>query len=306
MSRVRPKRRNIFLALLGVILLALIFTNLPDNGGPIQNGKTLDEWLTVLYQGMYQSGAVNTEPAQAAVKALGTNAVPHLVRRIAEGKDRTGPVVWLIVRVPRLRRIDWLREWVTDNPRRARAEGAAEAFSYLGSAGDSAVDELSRLVNANPPPVAGYAALRALGGIGTTNCLPPLLAAMTHTNAYIRANAAAALGNLKESARPAIPLLIASLEHSNMHLAICAANALGKLKLEPEIVVPALIKGLADPRPDVRFVTIISLQHLGPLARPAVPALLELAGASDPQTRDSARNALQQIAPEVLTNAPAE
>jgi hypothetical protein len=299
-----PKRRKLLIifSFIGIALLVVILANLPGDHGPMQNGKSLDEWLMVFYESRYRPEFNHTEPAQLAIKALGSNAVPHLVRRIAEGKERTLHVAWLVNGSPSLRKIEWLRKWANDDPRQALADGASDAFWDVGPAGDSAVAELTRLASLPNSTITARRALHALGGIGTTNCLPQLIAAMTNSNADIRASAADALKNLKDSARPAVPLLVASLRHPNTRLALSSANALGWLKLEPEIVVPALTAGLEDSRPIIREVTMSSLLQMGQFARPAIPALLNLTNAPDQRTRDAARDVIRQIAPEVLTN----
>ncbi len=130
-----------------------------------------------------------------------------------------------------------------------------------------------------------------------TNCL-------RDSRQKVQRQAACGLSDFGEKARPAVPVLIQCLKDTNAGVASLGAYSLGKLKLEPDSVVPALTECLQDPRQQVRREAARALRAYGEQARPALPGLLNLLTAPDFLSRVSATNALLQIAPEVLTNAP--
>lgn len=85
-------------------------------------------------------------------------------------------------------------------------------------------------------------------------------------------------------------------------------SILGDKKYKPEIIIPALANMFLKPQTSGQYAqheAIIGLPHYGPEARCAVPHLQKLLTARDFMVRESARSALRQIAPEILTNATA-
>lgn len=94
------------------------------------------------------------------------------------------------------------------------------------------------------------------------------------------------------------------LRHPNHFYRERAADALGGLHIDPEVVVPALTNLVQDSSPAARFIAIMALGRFGPAARPAAPLILETL-----KTREDlqwvSKNALREIAPEMLTNGPA-
>jgi len=70
-------------------------------------------------------------------------------------------------------------------------------------------------------------------------------------------------------------------------------------------VIPSLLKMAEDQDALLRSWAILTLRDFGQEARRAVPALLAALSDNEAAVRESATNALQSIAPEVLSNASA-
>ena len=106
------------------------------------------------------------------------------------------------------------------------------------------------------------------------------------------------------NALSAVPALVTCLADEDDALAIQAATALRCLRLRPDLVLPALTGRLQDPRPNIRITAAETLGSFGEPARLAVRPLMLLLHDPESDVREAATNALLEIAPEALTNAP--
>ena len=82
--------------------------------------------------------------------------------------------------------------------------------------------------------------------------VPALAEALKDTEPLVRYNAAGALWNLKEAARPALPALQLAVRDSDGGVRVQAAGALRALQVSPVEWVAAVRAGTKDPEPDVR------------------------------------------------------
>lgn len=236
---------------------------------PKHEGKSLTEWLT-LYQNA-DDGSPGEREADAAVRTIGTNALPTLITWIAS---------------------DDLDEQFF----------AKNGFQILGTAAQPAVESLGRmLVSTNQ--VISLIAAQCLGHIGAP-ALPALLAGLTNRQFRVGTAASLAIVELGTNASPAIPILLRHLQHPNHFYRERAADALGNLCIEPEMVVPALAHLLKDDSKAARYLALRGLENYESRARPAVPAMTALLADPEESIRETAANVLRKIAPEVLTNAP--
>ncbi len=108
----------------------------------------------------------------------------------------------------------------------------------------------------------------ALGKLGDTSAVPPLIVALQDENEFVRQKAGEALGQLGDIS--AVPALIAALQDNDNNVRKSVAKALGNLG--DIAAVPALIAALQDNDSDVRGNTALALENLGDVA--AVPALI--------------------------------
>src|SRR2546430_5386123 len=238
---------------------------------PKHGDKSLTEWLQI-----YQKAAEGTSDerqAVAAVRTIGTNALPYLTK--------------------------WIASEDLDQQLKAK-----DGFQILGPVGESAVPSLGKMLTSTNEAIS-FIAGQCLGHIGAP-ALPELLAGLTNRHFRVGTAAALAIVDLGTNASSAVPIFLRHLEHPNHFYRERAADALGKLHIEPETVVPALIRLLEDNSKAARYFAISGLENFQARARPAVPAITVILTDPDEGLREAATNALRQIAPEVLTNKPSQ
>ncbi|MEI7731456.1 MAG: HEAT repeat domain-containing protein [Verrucomicrobiota bacterium] len=219
-----------------------------------------------------------------ALSKIGTNAIPFLftwMRSTYDIKSSEGEL------------------------RAARARAAAGVFSVLGTNARPAIPELGRMVN-EPTNYFDYdLATVALCGIGNEG-LPALAAALANPKTPDRTGLVWRM-SLSFHTNPAVvPVFAKCLQDTDNKLREQVALALGSMVLAPEVAVPALADCLKDaPPPPLRRRLFRTLAAFGPQGRAAIPVLVTRLNDPDLEARTDATNALQRIAPEVLTNSPA-
>ena len=274
------------------IVLGLFWFALTRQREPRYDGRSLSEWLR-LHEQEVMTRHFTGKPADA-VRHIGTNALPFLVRWIQE-YEMFPP--WKV----RLRNYaanlgspggEILMETIAK--RELRAVRAFSAFELLGEAAAPAIPDLVRVANQGNSG-SSPAATAALVHLGK-DALPPLLALMTDSTFPFRNEAMMSVGRmhyLGTNAHPAVVLLIQSL--SDPHLATSAAKVLGNLRLESDITVPALVECTHSPQKLLRMCAANSLGKFGASARPAVPHITKLLVDTDDSVRMAATNTLALI-----------
>jgi HEAT repeat protein len=291
------KHQRLYLLLLCAAVALVMIVSLSRNHEPSYDGQSLSHWLVALTD---NSPEGNPERAEEAIRQIGTNAIPLLVRYASYT-----PPPWQSTAVAAISTFGkWLgRAWYDPwNTSQVRGEGALMALGILGPSAASAIPELTRLMNSPNDFDRAKNATFALGHLGGES-LPPLMTVLTNPQSPMCGMAALSLSLLGTNARPAVPILIGYLRATNM-LAACAATSLGMLRQEPHLVVPALTQALHDPRPEIRCAAAHALEQFGDQARSAQPALLSLLNDTDDRTRYVATNALRNIAPKALPDVP--
>ena len=139
------KRRRLLLILLApVASIALAFFIWPREPEPEYNGAPLSEWLE-----RYRE---NKPQAAEAIRHIGTNALPFLVRWIQyETPGWRNFLNHLHTRLLSSAQNSRALQWLLDDKADRRAELAVEAFWALGSKASPASDELLRLALAENP-----------------------------------------------------------------------------------------------------------------------------------------------------------
>jgi HEAT repeat protein len=259
------KRRILFLA---TTCLAVALVALPAGSAePKYQGRSLTKWLSLFREA--EADTAQEKRASEAVRAIGTNAIPQLLRMLTSEDFQV--------------QMD-----------------AKSAFTILGPVAAPAVPALAKLL-AGTNELDMFMAAQALGEIGAP-ALPVLMETLTNRHYKVATQAYLAIPALGTNARPAIPILLRDLQHPNHFYRERAAGALGGLHIEPEIVVPALTNLLDDPSPAARWIALNALGAFGPAARSAVPVIKPFL--TDSNFDVAAKIALREIAPEVLTNLP--
>jgi HEAT repeats len=271
------------------------------------NGKTLSEWMWTRQIAQSQARLLEAEDA---VRHIGTNALPWF------GK-------WLTYEPPTWKRkmshrvfLDRLPAplWRLVFKREFQGLTSLDGLMILAPMSSSEVTaELTRVVDKWPAPgwERGFGALEALGHLS----LPGLVVIATNRvrAAELRCQALESIGTIisreRMRARPnqesdrvlVTQVLVPYLEERD--LAWAAASALGRARLNPEVVVQALTNAMRFEDMRTQTQVAAALGGFKRDARCAIPALTLRLSNADERIRLAATNALNRIAPEVLTNA---
>ena len=135
----------------------------------------------------------------------------------------------------------------------------------------------------------------------TESIQPALRVALGDEDSMVAADAARALGALRERASPSVRSLMEALSHGEPHVRIYAAEALASIGPKAGAAVQDLAKALGDPIPGVRWAAGEALAGIGPAASLAVPQLIEALKDEFLYVRICAAGALGSIGPKAET-----
>lgn len=144
---------------------------------------------------------------------------------------------------------------VNDNYASVR-QACAEALGMIGS--PAAIDALIQVLNGNDEASVRAAAARSLGMIGGEEVIPHLINALMDPNSGVRF---AAMEGLVFVGSAAIDDLIAALGHSNGYVRVYSAMALGEIG-DPS-AIPALIALMDDDNYEIRKAAGIAISKMG-------------------------------------------
>jgi len=227
--------------------------------------------------------AASNEDARA-IRAIGTNAIPFLVRQLKWRDSR--PKAYLLEQlrrlygpIPRERRLvlHFLR---VDFRRR---EAARQVFGVLGPLAASAVPELVKMIEGPDDEIASGATL-ALNAMGPSAL--PALPALRRRLKQRKFDAFVGLAGLGSLAAPAVPELITLLHDSNIKLQIETSFELLRIGKEASTAVPALIDALGSSNSNVRDAAAAALDRIGVTNRSVMDAISKHRNAPDPVVRD--------------------
>jgi hypothetical protein len=304
------RRKRIFIVLVVCVLVGIgVVAFWPGEREPEYNGKKLSEWLNLYEEARFKEDPQKQRAGAEAVQHIGTNALPWLVKWIEYGrpawKDR---LVRFVVKIPS----STIIRWYTEGDR--LGFGAVMAFEVLGPKAAPAVPELARIASRSGSGFSQMWAMDALSHIGR-EAFPTLLVAMG--NRKTEFGAALRMSRLAEQGvdiGPAMPALLLIDRHTREHFQKAEKMNSGPLFYDPlhvtstllsenrPFLIPALTNCLHHTNSDVRVEAAEALGSLRDRARPAVPALKEALDDRVIAVQEAAINALEKIAPEVLTN----
>ena len=190
---------------------------------PVYQGKSVKTWLLQLSTPDPKA----RDEAEAALQALGTNAVPELARLLRADDARWRTLLWShTARIPRpvrgpvMQRVGPPKAYLI-RPAAARA---------LGTLGPAAAAAEPDLVRALQDKVNGtyWEAGGALGRIGMVS-VPDLMRALRDGDTLVRIAAAYGLGGVGPDAVSAVPLLTEMLTRGNSNEQQIAAQSLTKI-----------------------------------------------------------------------------
>ena len=251
---------------------------------PTYQGKKLSDWTKAFFKRTANGYTISRGgPSADAVKQIGKKAVPTLLKMIGLKKP-------------------YDKGFSYDTQMQA-----AGGFWALGPAAESAIPELTKLLN---QPKYATGAAESLAGIDPL-AAEPLIQSLNSTNPSVRVLAASALGKGFEShyldsityftptlgtnAASAVDALIPCTKDSDKIVRAVATSALGNIDQEPEEVIPVLVEQLKDNDPQCRRMAAQAIGFFGKDARLAIPSLTSAMSDSDGNVRRLAKEALERI-----------
>ncbi|HYG33628.1 MAG TPA: HEAT repeat domain-containing protein [Clostridia bacterium] len=266
------KRGRLALAVLLVALVSVVVCQMWPTREPVYQGKRLTAWLSQYMANHWVAAKQNNEldkQAQAAIRQIGTNAIPSLLRMLRAKDSALTLKMMSLAQYQHIIRIGPV-------PAKAWNWTATAGFQVLGEEAQSAVPALMDIINQNITPASRASAIRALGSIGAP-------------------------------AKVAVPLLVQCTTDADGDVHSSSIYALAQIGSEPCLVVPVLAKALRGPVFEAHSNVIRMLERFGPEAKPAVPELLKLLTRPDPFAgsldKSLVTNALKKIDPQAAAEA---
>ncbi len=281
-----PNRRfPLLLAALALVALAGLawglFPRLEPE--PVYRGKQLSDWLAYYTDARSGTNQMPALQADDAVRHIGSNAVPTLLRMLRSRDSAIGLTLFSVA----------ARQHLVTLHHTSAGElnlRALLAFRALGANGRAAVPDLVGIFREKRSLMSQASALRALGHIGpdAAAALPLLLQVAAGTNRpservlALQWAAIEALGRIGSQPGMTVPALTRLLDEPNSNTRFFAAQALGRLGAKAGAAVPGLVHALSDKSPDVRQAAVEAIRNIDPAAAELRRA--ELRAAMAPET----------------------
>lgn len=291
------------IACLGVFIVLLAL--LSRDREPRYQGIELSEWLRAYGEAAAETNAPATQQAFDAVTAIGTNALPHLLKWLAYE-----PAAWR----NRLANQPSLPNWLSSLAGSAlyrdvnmkRRVYAVNGFRVLGAQAAVAVPELTgRLVRTNHPYLQHYTAL-ALCSMGPDG-LHPLIKALHSPDPKLRHIVVTAILQtpVTYGSTALIPGLIHCTKDADMMTAGNAVFTLARMRRDPAQVVPALTNAFSSPHITVRHSALEAFsEQYSSEANSVAPLIQNLLNDPSKFVRFAASNALAKLETQNTTNVP--
>lgn len=265
---VRNQERIVLVIMIAIVIAGLVFYLSPSRE-PRYQGKSLSTWLRAK-----PVWPEEDDLARIAVRNIGTNAIPTLLRMLRETNSPS-----TLKMIAFSQRFDLPLSTVLPKVAKDENHLAMRGFYWLGAEASNAAPELLNIYHQNISESSQYNALYSLIAVNP----PPQCNALLNE----------ALTNRFESVRRTA---LFQLTPTN----------------QPDVAVPLLIKALGDPLSSTQFLAAHRLIRFGTNALLAVPALVRLACSAPSNSRDTSSPAFAanrtlcildpQTAAKVLTN----
>ncbi len=237
----QPLARVAFVTGLAIVMfllagMALVLVENWRSAEPSYQGQSLSHWLEQYYStiGNASASAKQLESA-AAIRHIGTNALPMLIRMLGSRDSRLKELMMKWSSKQNLVKFNF----TPASQLRFRAQGG---YTILGATAKAQVPELSRLLLNDAP-------------------------------AGVRQCAASALGSVGPEAESAAAALLVAAKDQDEQVRNSSLWALSHIQANPELVLPGLIEGLDDSFSIARENAAIALGRYGSRATSAIPAL---------------------------------
>jgi hypothetical protein len=287
-----------------MVVTMVLFT--PPESDPVYQNKKLSEHLETFRGGLLsgggiQNGQLTLEPtaeffgtddqAMRAIDAMGTNALPLLVKLLRSKDSRISL---------------WIRSFAYDHkavgkwiklPRSMawpRRIGAIAAFDRLGPKASGAIPKIIPLLSHPDHAQAALFAITAIRPEREDELLSLTNIFRQHRRAddtpdsqlqyLLQADAILTLGKYGSKSHAALPFILERFTSRNHRVRAACAVAIARIGVSPEIAVPLIISNLSDPAfkdGSILMMNIWALEQYGPKARAALPILARLEGDDD-------------------------
>jgi hypothetical protein len=326
-TQIRGRRRRVFIVLAACILVGIgVVAIWPQEKEPEYNGKKLSEWMQpydLRYSERRSIGRIDEigqKLADDVVRHIGTNALPWMLKWIAyeppAWKEALGWIVWKMPATPAAWAWALRCRFPGYDPESYHSQAIARtAFKILGPEAVPAAPALARIARKARSEDRRSSAMYALSCIGR-GALPVLTQALEdkklkHTAAHVIVNMSDAGVDITQ-AMPAILMIereTTEVAKTNSSLALWRAYAISAptywnplMPTYPRCLISALTNCLQHTNIEIRVQAANALGRLDEAAQPAVPALKEALDYPAIALQEAALDALEKIAPEVLTN----
>jgi len=266
----------------------------PSNDEPSYNGHPLSYWAQQVEPdpagNPYRPVRFTAESA-AAVRAIGTNAIPTLLQWMS---TPYGGLRAEVLKLTEKNSIPYrARLWLASNFLKSyRPDLAILAFRVLGDGATNAIPSLAQMLHS---PLDSRSAVMALCAISTDGAAALTNGFMKINDGTTRANIILQLEHeITPELEPHFAVFLAERltndNHNGVQMAVC--HVLGTLTNSAEVAVPALVDALN--RKQILF-PIMALGQFGPAAIPAVDRIQDALTDSNPYVRTNAALALIAI-----------
>ncbi|MCW5554094.1 MAG: HEAT repeat domain-containing protein [Verrucomicrobiae bacterium] len=287
--------------LLMLLLMAYMMPRTDARGTePAYRGKPASYW----FERSIKESGLNPE-ATVAIEAMGSNAVPFLVKilerkpsKLAEFGDEA---VSRLGDKPRLQKL--ARETLPSAYEIAtRRELAAFLISRIGANAGVAIPALVKIFE---DPTEGwrlhqevYGALVSMGEKGAP-MVPKYMTYLKSDRADARETGAALLASVGPQAQAAIPWLLDAVKDTDEQLRWTAAWALWRIDRQTNVALRVFATGLECTN-YLRSFAFSNLRRMGPAAKSMGPRIAAALRDEDDQVREAAAKALKEIDPALL------
>src|SRR5581483_188439 len=272
----------------------------PSAGAKVQMwGRPIQYWFDIRMEAPIDGPApIDFQFAAAAIVAMGSNAVPFLVRVLEEKPSPFSD------EVDKLKNTHPNGNWLLDrllgtSQIKERRRIAADCLWSIGPAAGAAVPALMKALR-DPDSGLDESAGQALEAMGDelTNHIPEIVALLNETNTDVLEVATVLAGDCGPGARSAVPRLLNLATNNFEILAQHAVEALWNVNRQTNAVLDFFSRISGDgPSGNMAFAPLASI---GAAARPAIPVLLNLLASTNWIIREPAEAELRMLDPTLL------
>lgn len=263
----------------GVTAGLCIWVFLPPDPGPSYQGKTLYQWMGLDH--LDDHSPADVEAIHLAIRSIGTNAIPTLLRwtkstRVRFGRSATG-----------------------DDFYYSYSDLAEGVFGILGPEATPAIPKLTQIINDRwTSEKVARAAARGIAAMGSNTVPVLILFVDDHKNlnrhSAVLATAIVCSDSHINKARLSSTFIRWSRDEDEK-VAVAATRELGWFQTAPDVVIPSLFVCLGDKRAAVRINAIRSLTMYTNFAVKILPQIETRLTDNNATVREAATNGQRRL-----------